>query len=97
MTGANPLRGRRVASEYALGVNPWLRTAAAVALVLLVAGAGILANFELLRLTSDAQDPVGKLSPRSLAGQTGTATVPRPVEVPADADDGSPSGQDRDD
>ena len=75
----------------------WLRIAAAVAVVVLVAAAGILANFGLLRLTSDAQDPVGKLSPRSLVVQSGTDTVSKPVEHPADTDDGASTGEDRDD
>jgi hypothetical protein len=73
----------------------WSRAFVGVALVLLVAGLGILASFGLLRLTSDAQDPVGRLSPRSLVTQTtpGAASVP----TVASDDDGSPSGLERDD
>jgi hypothetical protein len=74
----------------------WLRALGGVALVLLVAGVGILANFGLLRLTSDAQDPVGKLSPRSLVGQGTRSSVSTPVKASPDDDD-SPHGQDRDD
>ena len=36
------------------------------ALVVLVAGVGIVVNFRLLRLTQDARDPVGRLSPRAV-------------------------------
>ena len=45
-------------------------------LVGVVAVAGIAVNFTLLRLTQDAHDPVGKLSPRAVfSGQTGTTTT----------------------
>jgi hypothetical protein len=75
----------------------WLRAFAGVALVTLVAALGILANFGLLRLTSDEQDPVGRLSPRSLVAQRtqGTATIPATTEH--DGDDGSTARLDRDD
>jgi hypothetical protein len=79
-------------------MHPWLKALAGIALVVFIAGAGILANFGLLRLTSDVQDPVGKLSPRSLVSQTGTGTPTTPATQPAtDADDDSPSHIDTDD
>ena len=71
-------------------MHPWLKALAGVALVVLIAGAGILANFGLLRLTSDAQDPVGKLSPRSLVTRTDTGTHTTPTTQPTvDGDDDS--------
>ena len=75
----------------------WLRPLAGVALVVLVAAAGILANFGLLRLTSDTQDPVGRLSPRSLVTQTKDGTTSIPAVTKHDGDDGSKAGLDRDD
>jgi hypothetical protein len=75
----------------------WLRAFAGVALVLLMATLGILANFGLLRLTSDAQDPVGRLSPRSLVTQTTHGTASIPAATKHDGDDGSSAGLDRDD
>jgi hypothetical protein len=74
----------------------WLRPLVGVALVVLIAAVGILANFGLLRLTSDAQDPVGRLSPRSLVGPSRPGTVSTPIKASVDAVDGSPRGQDRD-
>ena len=65
--------------------------------MVLVAAAGILANFGLLRLTSDTQDPVGRLSPRSLVTQTTQGTSPIPAVTKHGADDGSTAGLDRDD
>ena len=74
----------------------WLRLFAGVALVVLVAAAGILANFGLLRLTSDTQAPVGRLSPRSLVTQEAPATPSDPAVAKQDGDDGK-AGRDRDD
>jgi hypothetical protein len=75
----------------------WLRPLVGIAIVVLIAAVGILANFGLLRLTSDAQDPVGRLSPRSLVGQSRPGPVPTPITTSVDADDGTPRGHDRDD
>ena len=77
-------------------MHPWLKALAGISLVVLIAGAGILANFGLLRLTSDAQDPVGKLSPRSLVTQTDTGT-PTTTQPAVDGDDDSSSHIDIDD
>ena len=65
--------------------------------MVLVAAAGILANFGLLRLTSDTQDPVGRLSPRSLVTQTKKGASSIPAVTKPDADDGPTAGLDRDD
>ncbi len=79
-------------------MRPWLKTLVGVALVVLIAAAGILTNFGLLRLTSDAQDPVGKLSPRLLVSQTDTGTPTTPATQPTvDGDDDSSSHIDTDD
>ena len=77
-------------------MRSWLRLFAGVALVVLVATAGILANFGLLRLTSDTQSPVGRLSPRSLVTQEKPATPSGPAVTKNDGDDGTPDS-DRDD
>ena len=58
-------------------VRSWQRIVLGAALVAVIAAAGILVNFSLLRLTQDANDPVGKLSPRSVFLQdSGTTTTP---------------------
>ena len=77
-------------------MRSWLRLFAGVALVVLVATAGILANFGLLRLTSDTQSPVGRLSPRSLVTQETPATPSVPTVSTNDGDDGT-ADSDRDD
>ena len=51
-----------------------------VLLVAAVAVAGIALNFTLLRLTQDAHDPVGKLSPRAVFSGT-VATTPTPAHT----------------
>ena len=71
------------------------------ALVVLVAGVGIVANFRLLRLTQDARDPVGRLSPRAVfIGPSTVAPTPSAgvgVGTVTDADDSSSRGHDSDD
>jgi len=57
-----------------LAVQTWHRTLFGVLLVGAVAVGGIALNFTLLRLTQDAHDPVGKLSPRAVFA--GTAPTP---------------------
>jgi hypothetical protein len=53
----------------------WHRALLGALLVGAVAVAGIALNFTLLRLTQDAHDPVGKLSPRAVfSGRIGTTT-----------------------
>jgi len=55
----------------------WHRAFLGILLVGAVAVAGIALNFTLLRLTQDAHDPVGKLSPRAVySGHETTTTVP---------------------
>lgn len=67
-------------------------------LLCVVAAAGIGLNFTLLRLTSDAHDPVGKLSPRAVfSGETTgttqtTATTPAVTETVPGSDDGAGDG-----
>jgi hypothetical protein len=63
-------------------VQTWQKTLLGVLLVGAVAVAGIALNFTLLRMTQDAHDPVGKLSPRAVfSGSTepsppgGTTTI----------------------
>lgn len=60
-------------------MQAWQRAVAGALLVGAVAVAGIALNFTLLRLTRDANDPVGKLSPRAVfidpARTTPTTTV----------------------
>jgi hypothetical protein len=56
-------------------VRTWHRALLGVLLVSAIAVAGIALNFLLLRLTQDAHDPVGKLSPRSVfMGTTSSST-----------------------
>ena len=47
-----------------------------------VATAGIGLNFTLLRLAGDANDPVGKLSPRAVFFERTTATPPTTTATP---------------
>ncbi len=68
-----------------------------------IAAAGIGVNFTLLRLTGDANDPVGKLSPRAVffqptTGATPTTTAPVVTdEKTPGSDDGSGRDGDSDD
>ncbi len=59
-----------------------------------IAAAGIGLNFTLLRLTGDAHDPVGRLSPRAVffgetTGTTQASTTPTRTETAPGSDDGS--------
>lgn len=73
-------------------MRAWHRALLGALLVGAVAAAGIALNFTLLRLTQDAHDPVGKLSPRAVfSDQTQTTTAP--VTTPTTgSDDGSSPG-----
>jgi len=58
-------------------VRAWHRALLGALLVGAVAAAGIALNFTLLRLTQDAHDPVGKLSPRAVfSGEARSTTFP---------------------
>jgi hypothetical protein len=57
-------------------MRAWHRALLGVLLVGAVAVAGIALNFTLLRLTQDAHDPVGKLSPRAVFSGSNTVTLP---------------------
>ncbi len=62
-----------------------------------VATAGIGLNFTLLRLTGDAHDPVGRLSPRAVfsgetTGTTPVATTSAQAETTPASDDGTAKG-----
>jgi hypothetical protein len=58
-------------------VRSWHRALLGALLVGAVAAAGIALNFSLLRLTQDAHDPVGKLSPRAVfSGESPTTSTP---------------------
>ena len=57
-------------------MRTWHRAFLGVLLVGAVAAAGIALNFTLLRLTQDAHDPVGKLSPRAVFSGSRTTTLP---------------------
>ena len=58
-------------------MRAWHRALLGALLVGAVAVAGIALNFTLLRLTQDAHDPVGKLSPRAVfSGRVDATTVP---------------------
>ena len=59
-----------------MGVRSWQRAFLGALLVGAVAVAGIALNFTLLRLTQDAHDPVGKLSPRAVFSGSRTTTLP---------------------
>jgi len=78
-------------------MRAWPRALLGALLVGVVAAAGIALNFTLLRLTQDAHDPVGKLSPRVVfANQPATTTTvpttttgsgPGPRRSDGDSDD----------
>jgi hypothetical protein len=57
-------------------MRSWHRAFLGALLVGAVAAAGIALNFTLLRLTQDAHDPVGKLSPRAVFSGSRTTTLP---------------------
>ena len=62
-----------------------------------IATAGIGLNFALLRLTGDAHDPVGRLSPRAVFSREATdttqaSTTPAQTETAPGSDDGSGKG-----
>jgi hypothetical protein len=57
-------------------VRTWQRAFLGAVLVGAVAVAGIALNFTLLRLTQDAHDPVGRLSPRAVFSGSRTTTLP---------------------
>jgi hypothetical protein len=79
-----------------VGVGSWQRAVLGVLLVGALAVAGIALNFTLLRLTQDANDPVGKLSPRAVFAPT-TATTPAPSPPATTGTSGEGHDDDRDD
>ncbi len=72
-------------------MRAWQRTVVGALLVGAVAAAGIALNFTLLRLTQDAHDPVGKLSPRAVFTDQ-TQTITAPVMTTTGSDDDSAHG-----
>jgi hypothetical protein len=83
-------------------VRSWRRAVLGVVLVGAIAIAGIALNFTLLRLTQDAHDPVGKLSPRAVFAPqeptTGTVELePPPVTTTGDGGNGGRGDRDSDD
>ena len=62
-------------------VQTWHRALLGALLVGAVAVAGIALNFTLLRLTQDAHDPVGRLSPRAVFSDRRTTTPTTPAET----------------
>ncbi len=61
-------------------------------LLCVVAAAGIGLNFTLLRLTSDAHDPAGKLSPRAVFSGETTGTTQTTATTPAVPGSGDGAG-----
>jgi hypothetical protein len=78
-------------------MRAWHRAFLGVLLVGAVAAAGIALNFTLLRMTQDAHDPVGRLSPRAVfTAPQGTDTTPiQTTTVPAE-EPGRGPGNDHD-
>lgn len=62
-----------------------------------VAVAGIALNFTLLRLTQDAHDPVGRLSPRAVFTDPSRTTPTPDTTVTTGSDDDSSGGDKSDD
>ena len=76
-----------------MAVRAWHRALLGVLLVGAVAVAGIALNFTLLRLTQDAHDPVGKLSPRAVfSGEPPSTTLPVGTATTGKEDGGSQGG-----
>jgi hypothetical protein len=76
-------------------MRSWHRALLGALLVGAVAAAGIALNFTLLRLTQDAHDPVGKLSPRAVfSGESPTTSTPgtATTRTTTTGRDDSPSG-----
>ena len=75
-------------------VRTWHRALFGLLLLGAVATAGIVLNFTLLRLTQDAHDPVGRLSPRAVFADTTatTSTTPSPDDAPSGPT--APAGED---
>ena len=69
-------------------MRSWQRAVLGAVLLAAVAVAGIALNFALLRLTQDANDPVGKLSPRAVFIARNDTVPP----VTTTGDDGSSGG-----
>jgi hypothetical protein len=75
----------------------WTRVLLGGLLLCAIATAGIGLNFTLLRLTGDAHDPVGRLSPRAVFSGTTTATTKASTphaqtDTPSGSDDESRQG-----
>jgi hypothetical protein len=70
-------------------VRTWQRAFLGAVLVGAVAVAGISLNFTLLRLTQDAHDPVGKLSPRAVFSGSRTSTIPSSTDDGITTTDGT--------
>ena len=72
-------------------MRAWHRALLGALLVGAVAMAGIALNFTLLRLTTDAHDPVGKLSPRAVfSDKIQPPTVPVTTTTTGKTNDTSP-------
>jgi len=83
-------------AAYPVRMRGWTRLLLGGLLLCAVAAAGIGLNFTLLRLTGDAHDPVGKLSPRAVfSAETNGApqtTTPSHTETVPESADGAGSG-----
>lgn len=107
-SGLRPRSRRPARDAYPVRMRGWIRALLGGLLLCAIAAAGIGLNFTLLRLTSDAHDPVGKLSPRAVfPGETTRTTAtetqtqiqtetqtPAPTETVPASDDGSGKGDD---
>jgi hypothetical protein len=69
-------------------MHGWHRALLGALLVGAVAAAGIALNFTLLRLTQDAHDPVGKLSPRAVFSGGAPSTTGPVITITTKKDDG---------